>query len=323
MIRRTLILFVLVLLSPATVQSQPASGGHLIGILLHDGAPPGLLETFRAGLRDLGHVEGRTIAIEIRNAAGRTERLGALADELVRLRVDVILALNTPAAQAAKKATATIPIVVARIADPVNSGLVASLAHPGGNVTGLSYNNSELGPKRIQLLREILPNVSRAAVLSNADNPGHTLQIPAMERASSDLGLKLLSFTVRGPADVPAALQAAARARAEALFVLDDTALTRQRAQILKLATAHRLPVVSRYRDFAEAGGLIAYGPSLPAVYRRTAHYVDRILKGARPSDLPLEEPKEFDLVVNLKTAKALGLTIPPSVLLIASSVIE
>jgi putative ABC transport system substrate-binding protein len=322
--RRAFVLLALVLLlSPTAARSQPSGRVQRIGVLLHDGAPPGLLETFRAGLRDLGHVEGKTVAIETRDAAGRTERLGPLADELVRLKVDVILALNTPASQAAKKATATIPIVIARTADPVHSGLVASLAHPGGNVTGLSYNNTELGPKRIQLLREILPSVSRVAVLSNADNPGHALQIPVMERASADLGLKLSSFTIRRPDEVPAALQSVVRARAEALFVLDDTALTRHRAQILKLAAAHRLPVVSRYRDFAEAGGLIAYGPSLPAVYRRTAHYVDRILKGAKPGDLPLEEPTEFDLVVNLKTAKRLGLTIPPSVLLTASSVIE
>jgi putative ABC transport system substrate-binding protein len=323
MVGRILALALALLSAAGAVQAQPASPARRIGVLLYDGAPPGFLEAFRDELRALGHVEGRSLTLEIRNASGRTGRLGALADELVRLKVDVVVALNTPAAQAAKKATATIPIVMARAGDPVRSGLVPSLAHPGGNVTGLSYNNADLGPKRIQLLREILPSLSRVAVLSNSDNPGHTSQIPELERASSELGIKLQGLAVRGPADFPAAFHAAARARAEALLVLDDTTFTRHRGEILRLAAAHALPVVSRYRDFAEAGGLLAYGPSLPAVYRRTAHYVDRILKGAKPSDLPIEEPTEFELVVNLKAARALGLKIPRSVMLIASHVIE
>ncbi len=323
MVGRILVLVLTLLSAAGAVQAQPPGQARRIGVLLYDGAPPGFLEAFRDELRALGHVEGKNLRTETRNAAGRNERLGALADELVRLEVDVILAMNTPAAQAAKKATATIPIVMARAGDPVASGLVSSLARPGGNVTGLSYNNADLGPKRIQLLREILPGLSRVAVLSNAGNSGHTPQIPVLERATTDLGLKLQSLPVRGPGDFPAAFQAAARARAEALLVLDDTTFTRHRGQILKLAAMHGMPVVSRYKDFAEAGGLIAYGPSLPAVYRRTAHYVDRILRGARPSDLPIEEPTEFELIVNLKTARALKLTIPPSVLLIASHVIE
>lgn len=320
---RLFVVALAVLSVAGAVQAQPAGPARRIGILLYDGAPPGFLEAFRDELRGLGHVEGRDLAIETRNASGKTGRLGALAAELVGLKVDVIVALNTPAAQAAKKATATIPIVMARAGDPVRSGLVSSLSHPGGNVTGLSYNNADLGPKRVQLLREILPAMSHVAVLSNADNPGHTPQIPELERASSELGIKLQRLVVRNPADFPAAFQAAARARAEAVLVLDDTTFTRHRGEILKLAGRHRLPVVSRYRDFAEAGGLLAYGPSLPAVYRRTAHYVDRILKGARASDLPIEEPTEFELVVNLRTARALGLKIPPSVMLIASHVIE
>lgn len=323
MVGRILVVLLTLLSEVGAVQAQPAGQAGRIGILLYDGAPPSFLEALRDELRALGHLEGKNLTIEMRNAAGKNERLGALADELVRLKVDVILAMNTPAAQAAKKATTTIPIVMARAGDPVRSGLVSSLARPGGNVTGLSYNNVDLGPKRIQLLREILPGMSRIAVLSNVDNPGHTPQIPAMERASSELGLKLQSLRVHGAGDFPAAFQAAARARAEALFVLDDTTFTRHRGEILKLANTHRMPIVSRYRDFAEAGGLIAYGPSLPAVYRRTAHYVDRILKGAKPSDLPIEEPTEFDLVVNLRTARALGLNIPPSVLLITTHVID
>ena len=323
MVGRILVLILTLLSAAEAAQAQPAGQTRRLGMLLYDGAPPGFLEAFRDELRARGHVEGTNLRIEMRDAAGRNERLAVLADELVRLKVDVILALNTPAAQAAKKATTAIPIVIARAGDPVRSGLISSLAHPGGNVTGLSYNNADLGPKRVQLLREILPRMSRVAVLSNVDNAGHTPQIPEMERACSDLGVKLQSIRVRGAGNLPAAFQTAVRGRAEALFVLDDTTFTQHRDQILKLASAHGMPVVSRYKDFAEAGGLIAYGPSLPAMYRRTAHYVDRILQGAKPGDLPIEEPAEFDLVVNLRTARALGLKIPPSVLLTATHIIE
>ena len=323
MVGRILVLILTLLSAAEAAQAQPAGQTRRLGMLLYDGAPPGFLEAFRDELRARGHVEGTNLRIEMRDAAGRNERLAPLADELVRLKVDVILALNTPAAQAAKKATTAIPIVIARAGDPVRSGLISSLAHPGGNVTGLSYNNADLGPKRVQLLREILPRMSRVAVLSNVDNAGHTPQIPEMERACSDLGVKLQSIRVHGAGNLPAAFQTAVRGRAEALFVLDDTTFTQHRDQILKLASAHGMPVVSRYKDFAEAGGLIAYGPSLPAMYRRTAHYVDRILQGAKPGDLPIEEPAEFDLVVNLRTARALGLKIPPSVLLTATHIIE
>jgi len=323
MVGRILVLILTLLSAAEAAQAQPAGQTRRLGMLLYDGAPPGFLEAFRDELRARGHVEGTNLRIEMRDAAGRNERLAVLADELVRLKVDVILALNTPAAQAAKKATTAIPIVIARAGDPVRSGLISSLAHPGGNVTGLSYNNADLGPKRVQLLREILPRMSRVAVLSNVDNAGHTPQIPEMERACSDLGVKLQSIRVHGAGNLPAAFQTAVRGRAEALFVLDDTTFTQHRDQILKLASAHGMPVVSRYKDFAEAGGLIAYGPSLPAMYRRTAHYVDRILQGAKPGDLPIEEPAEFDLVVNLRTARALGLKIPPSVLLTATHIIE
>ncbi len=320
--RALLVLFALLGLAGAA-HAQPPNRTPRIGVLLHDGAPPGLLEAFRAGLHDLGYVESRSLAIEQRDAAGRNDRLGALAGDLVRLKVDLILALNTPAAQAARRATGTIPIVIVRVSDPVGSGLVASLSRPGGNVTGLSFNNSELALRGLQLLRDTLPAVSRVGVLSNAGNPAHVPQVTALEAAGPRIGLRLVSVLARGERDLPAAFQTLVRARAEALFVLDDTALTRHRRDILKRATAHALPVVSRYRDFAEAGGLIACGPSLPALYRRAAHYADRILKGARPADLPLEEPSQFDLVVNLRTARALGLTVSPSVLLIANHVIE
>jgi putative tryptophan/tyrosine transport system substrate-binding protein len=323
MIQQTCILVVAFLVAAVVAQAQQARQGHRIGVLLYDGAPPGLLEVFREGLHDLGYVEGKNITLEVRNAQGRQEQLAALAEELVRLTVDLILAVNTPAALAAKAATTTIPMLITRVADPLQAGLVASLARPGGNVTGLSFMHTDLSAKRVELLREILPGLARVVVLYNADNPGQTPQIAELEQASAQLRLAFLPLPVRGPSDFPGAFQAATRARAEALVILDDTAVTQHRAEICRLAATHALPVVSRYKDFAEAGGLIAYGPSLPAVYRRAAYYVDRILQGAKPADLPVEQPLKFELVLNLKTANALGLTIPPSLLFQADKVIR
>jgi putative tryptophan/tyrosine transport system substrate-binding protein len=311
------------LLMSVTAEAQQAGKVYRIGILSPDVPPPGLVEAFQDELRSLGYVEGRNVAIEPRNAGGKNERLAALADELVGLKVDVILTVNTPAAQAAKKATATIPIVITRVADPVKSGLVPSLSHPGGNLTGLSFMPDELGAKLLQLLREIVPGTSRVAALWYADNPGAMLVVREMEGASSQLGLQLLRLPVRGPSDFIGAFQAGARGRAEALVVVDDALVTKHRVPILDLAAKHSLPVVSLYKEFPEAGGLFAYGASPPAIYRRAAHYVDRILRGARPRDLPVEQPTRFELVVNLKTAKGLGLTVPPSVLLRADHVIE
>jgi putative tryptophan/tyrosine transport system substrate-binding protein len=323
--RQQMFMLVVALLGAAVVApAAPARQGHRIGVLLYDGAPPGLLEAFREGLHERGDLEGQNLALEVRNAAGQNARLRALAEELLRLQVEVILAVNTPAALAAKAATTTIPIVITRIADPAQSGLVASLARPGGNVTGLSVLHIELFAKRIELLREILPGLARVAVLFNADNPGSTLNVAEIERASAQLGLQVaLPLPVRGPHDFSGALQAAIQARAEAPAVLDDTAVTQHRGQLLTLAAQHALPVGSIYKDFAEAGGLIAYGPSLPALYRRAAYYVDRILHGAKPADLPVEQPMKFELVLNLKTAKELGLTIPPHILFQADEVIK
>jgi putative ABC transport system substrate-binding protein len=323
MIRKAIIVVVALLGAVVVAQAQPAPHVHRIGILAHDVPPPRLLETFREGLHERGYVEGKNLTVEVRNAEGKNERLSALVDELLRFKVDVILTVNTPAAQAAKRATATIPILIVRVADPVKSGLVPSLAHPGGNVTGVSFLPDELAAKRLQLLTELLPGLSRVAVLFNADNLGGTVIMEEMERASAPLGLQVLRLPVRGPSDFAAAFQAATRARAEALAVLDDAAVTKYREQILHLAAQHALPVGSMYRDFAEAGGLIAYGPNLPAIYRRAAYYVDRILKGAKPEDLPVEQPTQFDLVINLKTAEQLGITIPPEVLYQADKVIQ
>jgi putative tryptophan/tyrosine transport system substrate-binding protein len=296
---------------------------HRIGVLAQD-LQPGLLETFRDRLRELGYVEGTTIDIELRNAAGRNELLAAFAEELVRLNVEVIVAINTPAALSAKKATATVPIVVMRVADPVRSGLVASLARPGGNVTGLSFMPDALGPKGVELLTQVLPKtIRRMAALYQGNNPGALVIIDEVERTAAQLGLQVVRLPVRDPKDYEHAFEIASRAESEALFVMDDGAITKHRREILDLAANRRLPVVSIYRDFAEAGGLIAYGPNLRVVYRRAADYVDKLIKGARASDLPVEQPVSFDLAVNLKTARALGLTIPQSVLFRADVVIE
>jgi putative ABC transport system substrate-binding protein len=242
---------------------------------------------------------------------------------LVELKVDVIVAVNTPSVQAAKKASATIPIVMTRIADPVKSGLVRSLSKPGGNITGLSFMVDELSGKRLALLKEAFPRVSRVAVLWYEPNPGADIAVGAIKAASRELGLGLLLLPVHGPADLVGAFQAAARGRVEALIVIDDVVTTQHRVEILNLAATHSLAVVSQYRAFAEAGALLAYGPDTSTMYRRAAYYVDRILKGAHAGDLPVEQPTKFDLVINLKTAKALGVTIPPSLLARADEVIE
>ena len=320
---RALIVLVCILVAPLISHAQHSGKVYRIGVLMYDGAPPGLLEAFRQGLSELGYVDGRDVVMELRDAAGDKKQLGVLVEGLVRLPADVILAVNTPAAQAAQKATTTIPIVITRVGNPVKSGLVPSLAEPGGNITGTSLMHTELGAKRIELLMEVLPNLARVVVMSNADNPSHTPQVTEMELASTHFGLGFLSLTVHGPDDLPKAFQRAVQAGAEALFVLDDTSFTRHREKLLELAAAYSLPVVSRYKDFADSGALIAYGPSLDVYYRRSAYYVDRILKGVKPSDLPIEQPTRFDLAVNLKTARSLGLTIPPSLLIRADHIIE
>ncbi len=303
------------------VDAQPTAVRR-VGVLAQD-LQPGLLETLRDELQRLGYTEGKTLVIEVRNAAGRDDRLPAQAEDLVRLRVEAIVAVNTPAAHAASKATSTIPIVLMRVADPVGQGLVASLARPGGNVTGLNFMPDELGAKGIQLLHDMLPSITRVAALYRAGNPGALFVVTETERRSTQLGLHFLRLPVRGPADFAGAFETAKRARMEALFVMDDGAMTKNRKEVAELALRHSMAVVSIYKDFAEAGGFIAYGPSLTTAYRRGAFYVDRILKGAKPADLPVEQPTKFELVINLKTTKALGLTIPPSLLARADQVIE
>jgi putative tryptophan/tyrosine transport system substrate-binding protein len=308
---------------PLAAHAQQSVKLYRIGILSPELPPPGFLEAFRQGLRELGYVEGQDIAFEVRSAEGYGQRLVALANLLVGLKVDVILAINTPSVQAAKKASATTPIVMTRIADPVKSGLVGSLSRPGGNITGLSFMVDELSGKRLALLKEVLPSVSRVAVLWYEPNPGADIAVGAIKAASRELDLGLLLLPVNGQADLIGAFQVATHGRVEALIVIDDVVTTQHRVEILNLAAAHSLAVVSQYKAFAEAGALLAYGPSLSAMYRRAAYYVDRILKGANAGDLPVEQPTKFDLVINLKTAKALGVTIPPALLARADEVIE
>jgi ABC-type uncharacterized transport system substrate-binding protein len=296
---------------------------YRIGILSPELPPPGFLDAFRQGFRELGYVEGQDIAFEVRSAEGYNQRLAALARHLVELKVDVILAINTPSVQAAKKVSATIPIVMTRVADPVKSGLVSNLARPGGNVTGLSFTVDELSGKRLAMLKEAFPSVSRAAVLWNEPNPGADIAVGAIKAASRELGLELLLLPIHGPADLVGIFEAPSRGRVEALIVIDDVFITQHRGEIMNLAATHSLAVVSQNKAFAEAGALLAYGPSTSTMYRRAAYYVDRILKGANAGDLPVEQPTKFDLVINLKTAKALGVTIPPSLLARADEVIE
>jgi putative ABC transport system substrate-binding protein len=270
-----------------------------------------------------GYVEGQNILIEGRYYGDRTERLPALAAELVRLNVDVIVAGAPPAPEAAQRATSTIPIVMASHADPVGSGLVVSLARPGRNVTGLSALSPELVGKRLQLLKEAVPRISRVAVLSNPTIPSHALELREAEVAARSLKVQLQVLQARAPSDFASAFSAMTKDRAGGLIALGGSMFFAHRTRIVELAAQSRLPAMYGVKEYAEAGGLMTYGVNLRESFRRAATYVDRILKGAKPGDLPIEQPTKFEFVVNLKTATALGLTIPPSLLLRADQVIE
>jgi len=280
-------------------------------------------EAFRQGLRELGYVEGQSIAIESRWAEGKYERYPGQAAELVRLKVDVIVAVGGPASQAAHQATRTIPIVMSVVIDPLGSGLVASAARPRGNVTGLSMMTTDLIGKQLEVLKEVVPKVSRVALLWNPANPGSAPQLREAEAAARALGVRLQALEVRVPQDIEGAFAVMTRERAGALLVLADGVLTNQRKQIAELAAERRLPAAYPQREFVDAGGLMAFSANPLELERRAAIYVDKILKGAKPADLPVEQPTKLELVINLKTAKALGLTIPPSLLLRADQVIE
>jgi len=280
-------------------------------------------EAFRQGLRELGWVEGQNIAIEYRWAEGRTERLADLASELVSLRVDVIVAATTLAISPAKQATGTIPIVMAVAADPVATGFVASIARPGGNITGLSMMASDLVGKQMQLIKELLPKISRVALLWNPANPANAPQLPQAQDEARALRVRLQLLETRGLSEIDGAFAAMTRERAGAVIVLVDAMLVDHRKIIADLAAKSRLPAVYGLTDHAEAGGLIAYGTNVADLYRRAATYVDKILKGTKPADLPVEQPTKFEFVINLKAAKQIGLTIPQSVLYRADKVIR
>jgi putative ABC transport system substrate-binding protein len=316
------------LFSPVAPEAQQAAKVARIGWLaLNLAAAPHVPEAFRQGLSDLGYVEGRNVVIEYRDAEGKPERLPALAAELVALKVDVILAAGTPQALAAKHATQTIPIVFATASsDPVTSGLVTSLARPGGNVTGLSGLGPELVGKCLELLTQAVPAGSRVAALwqpGAVDERTEKEMLKGAEVAGRALGVRLQFVEARGPDDFDRAFSDMTRARASALTILPSAMFFNERRRLTDLAAKNRLPAVYQWREFVDAGGLMSYGPNGPDLFRRAATYVDKILKGARPADLPVEQPTKFDLLINLKTAKALGLTIPQSVLGRADHIVE
>src|SRR5262252_3094966 len=299
---------------------QPASTVHRIGLLLPGGARTtavrGQLEAFRQGLKEYGWIEGENIIVEYRFAEGKEDALPAIAAELARSRLDVIVAEATPAIQAAKTVTQTVPIVMATSADPVGTGLVANLNRPGGNITGLSLQAPELSGKRLQLLTEIVPGLARVAVLSNPLNPSMAMVLEQTKAAAQSLGIEIYVVEVKAPNKFDSAFAAVTSVRAGALIVLPDAMLYGQHPRIVTFTAAAHLPALFPEKEVAEAGGLIAYGPSIPGSFRRAAAYVDKILRGAKPADLPIEQPTIFELAVNLQTARAIGVTIPTSILL-------
>jgi|SRR5215831_8701237 len=280
-------------------------------------------EAFRQGLRDLGFVEGRNIAFEDRYAEGYGSRLPGLATDLVNLNVNVIVASATPAAQAAKNATKTIPIVFTAVGEPIHSGFVASLARPGGNMTGLRLLEPELTGKRLEILKDAIPTLKRVAALVNLANPIHALYLKEMKLAASTLGITVESLEVRDPDDLDRAFDTVTKERAGALNVLPDAMFYSQRPKIMSLAVKNRLAVMYSFSSFVEEGGLMSYGPSYPHMYRRAATYVDKILKGMSPAEIPVEGPMRFELAINLSTAKKIGLNVPPAVLRQADKIVK
>jgi putative ABC transport system substrate-binding protein len=306
--------------APAT-EAQRGTDLPRIGVLSFTQITPASQEALRAGLHDHGYVEKRSVLIEWRAAEGRVERAKALAHELVALKVDVIVAMLTPAVQAAKEATRTIPIVMAPAGDPLATGFVASLARPGGNITGLAGLGAELSGKRIDLLRELIPGLKRLGLLTNSADPFAKPFIEEHRLAARKAGVQFHIVDVRRPEDIDAALSSMAKEGASAVIV--QGVLTGQNWRVGPLATRHGLPSTSNLRQFAESGGLLSYGASFTHIHRRAASYVDRILKGAKAAELPVEQPTQFELVINLKAARALGLAVPASVLVRADQVIE
>ena len=312
------------LAAPLAAEAQPVGKVPRLCFLTFDPGTPqsSRFDPFFQGLRDLGYVNGQTISIDYLSPDGRSERFPALANDCLRLKADIIVVTTTPAAQAAKNATRTIPIVMIPLGDPVGTGLVASLARPGGNVTGLTFMASGIAAKRLGLLKEAVPRISRVLVLSYLVDPIAAPQVKELERAAQSLGVKLLVRDIQTADDLPAAFDAGAREGAEGVLATAESIFVAERTRVVRLAAQHRLPGMYPYRDVVDAGGLMAYDSYTPLLTRAAA-YVVKILKGSKPADLPIEQPTKVELVINLKTAKALGLTIPPSLLARADQVIE
>jgi putative tryptophan/tyrosine transport system substrate-binding protein len=318
-------LTVSLVLAPLATEAQQAAKTARIGYLsINLTANPRGLEAFRQGLRDRGYVEGRNVVIEYRDAEGKLERLPALAADLVALRLDVIVPNGAAATQAASHATKTIAVVGVAMGDPVGSGFAVSLARPGGNITGLAtFDSLKIIGKNLELLKEAVPGISRVAVLRNPSNPAHRAVAQEVEAAARRLAVQLQPLEASGPNELGGAFAAMTRVRAGALLVVPDAIFFGYRTQLVDLAAKHRIPTMYGQTEFPEAGGLMSYGSNISDQFRRAAYFVDKILKGAKPGDLPVEQPTKFELVINLKTAKALGLTIPQTLLLRADQLIE
>jgi putative ABC transport system substrate-binding protein len=309
---------------PLAARAQQRGKLPIIGLLVADmpSARQQLVRAFVQRLRELGWIEDRTVTIEYRWAAGNNERLAEIAAEFVRLNVDVMVLEGTAAVLAAKQVTSTIPIVFPVSGDPVGTGLVASLARPGGNVTGHSIQATELGAKRLEIFREAVPGLSRLAIMANAGSPQTGLEVREVKAAAITLGLQASAFEIRRPEEIADVFDTL-KGREDALYVVGDPLVDTHRVRINTLALGARLPTIFPFRNYVEAGGLMAYGPSFPNLFRRAADFVDKILRGANPGDIPVEQPTKFDLAINLITARALGLTIPPTLLARADEVIE
>jgi len=309
---------------PATAGAQQPAKLPTIGLLGATSASEQSqwIAAFLQQLRELGWFEGRTVTVESRWAEGSNERAVEIAAELIRLRVDVIVTAGTPVVLAVRQATSTVPIVFATAADPVGAGLVASLARPGGNVTGLSIQSTDLASKRLELLREAVPDLHRLAAIASVGNPAAVLEMREVQAAAQALGLDIATFEIRRTEDFAPAFDKL-KSRAQALYVVTDPLMATNRIRINTLALSARLPTIHGFREYVEVGGLISYGANLPDLWRRAGDYVDRILRGAKPANLPVEQPTKFDFIINLITANALGLTIPPTLLARADEVIE
>jgi ABC-type uncharacterized transport system substrate-binding protein len=308
---------------PLAARAQQPSKLPIIGFLGSNASIESQrIAAFVQRLRELGWIDGRNLAIEYRWSEGRNEHYAEIAAEFVRLKVDVIVTVATPATLAAKQATAVIPIVFVTASDPVGTGLVASLARPGGNVTGLANQISDTGGKKLEFLREVVPGLRRLAIMANVGNPASALDMGEAQATARTLGLEVITSEIRQAEDIAPAFDAL-KDRADALYVCPDPLMNTNRTRINILAVGGRLPTMHAVRDFVEAGGLMSYGPNLPGQFRRAADFVDKMLRGAKPNDIPVEQPTKFDLVINLTTAKALGLAVPPSLLARADEVIE